>query len=108
MKLHQFQDSDAEHICIDTNKEEWIECGDYFQMPLHKHDKEEVSLFKLNAGSVVILESAHGAEVFVIEGQLKSPIASLSQHCWIRTIESPFTMKAEEDSLVWVKTGHIF
>lgn len=108
VKLHQFQISDTEHVCIDTNTAEWIECGDYAQMPLHKHDKEEVSLFKLPPDSMVILDSGHGAEVFVIEGQLKSSVESLNAGTWVRTVDSPLTLKAETESLLWVKTGHIF
>ncbi len=110
VKLHQFQADDRARVCIDTTKEQWRPGqGNLRVMPLHAHGSESVALVFWPAGEVFQLHSHFGGEeIFVISGEFIDEHGRYPAGTWIR---SPHLSKhhpyVEEDTLIWVKVGHL-
>ena len=110
VKLHQFQDDDREHVVIDTNTAPFQPGQGKLQvLPLHQHGSEQVALVRWPAGER-FQEHRHfgGEEIYVISGELKDEQGSYPAGSWIRSPHLsqhfPFT---EEQTLIWVKVGHL-
>ena len=110
VKLHQFQPDDTQHIVIDTNREPFRPgSGNLQVLPLHQHKTEQVALVRWPAGERF---QAHrhfgGEEIYVISGELRDEHGSYPQGTWIRSphLSEHFPF-VEEDTLIWVKVGHL-
>jgi len=110
VKLHQFQSGDDAHLSIDTETAPWVPGeGRQQVMPLHKFNEERVALVKSPAGEQFPAhEHLGGEEIYVISGELADEFGRYPQGTWLRNPDGsshqPYT---EEDSLLWVKSGHL-
>jgi len=110
VKLHQFQKGDSKRVCIQTRSTQWLPGqGNLEVMPLHQYQAESVALVKWPAGEKFLPHMhAGGEEVYVISGEFIDEHGRYPAGSWIR---SPHMSKhhpyVEEDTLIWVKTGHL-
>ncbi|MEH6550766.1 MAG: cupin domain-containing protein [Pseudomonadales bacterium] len=110
VKLHQFQNSDTAHVVIDTHNTEWLPGNGNLQvMPLHAHEGEQVALVKWPAGEKFQPHTHFGGEeIYVISGEFKDEFGSYPAGSWIRSPHlSQHNPYVEEDSVIWVKVGHL-
>lgn len=110
VKLHQFQSDDIQHINIDTEQTPWLPGqGNLKVMPLHSHKTESTALvlwpenerFKphIHAG---------GEEILVLKGTFIDEHGRYPAGSWIRNPHmSRHHPCVEEETLIWVKTGHL-
>lgn len=110
VKLHQFMADDTEHVVIDTcNATFQPGSGNLQVLPLHQHNSEQVALVRWPAGEHFQAHTHFGGEeIYVISGELKDEYGSYPAGTWIRSPHlsqhNPFV---EEDTLIWVKVGHL-
>jgi anti-sigma factor ChrR (cupin superfamily) len=110
VKLHQFQSEDCNHVTIDTYNAEWLPGNGNLQvMPLHSFGNEQVALVKWPAGERFQPHTHHGGEeIYVINGEFKDELGSYPAGTWIRSphlsSHNPFV---EQNTLIWVKIGHL-
>lgn len=110
VKLHQFAGGDESHVCIDTNKASWLPGqGNLKVLALHQFESESVALVHWPKG-----EQFHrhvhmgGEEIFVISGELIDEHGRYPAGTWIRSPHmSMHTPYVEEETLLWVKVGHL-
>lgn len=109
VKLHQFDPSDTQSVCIDTKDA----LGDSSDEPLtslllHEHQRERVQLVRIAEGNVLPLPTAElPAEWFVVEGTLRSLDAEYGPGTWVRDPAPMETARAIDHSVVWMKTGRL-
>ena len=110
VKLHQFQADDKQQFSIDTHKAAWTAGESGMEiLPLHQHKTEQTALIRLPAGA---RPQAHehdgGEEIYVISGEVVDEHGRYGAGCWVRfphmSHHSPYV---EQDSLIWVKSGHL-
>lgn len=110
VKLHQFQPDDHAHVCIDTQAAEWLPGqGNLQVLPLHDFNGESVALVKWPAGERFKAHvHAGGEEIYVISGEFIDEHGRYPKGTWIR---SPHMSRhhpyVEQDTLIWVKVGHL-
>lgn len=109
VKLHQFAADDKQQLVIDTKKQNWVNVGEGTQIiPLHHHANEEVCLLNLSVGAELVNDGAIGTELFIIEGKLQSGEETYLPRTWLRNGSRQIKrIKAEQDSVIWLKTGHL-
>ena len=110
VKLHQFQDRDTQHICIDTNTTTWqAGNGNLMVMPLHEHGSESVALVKWPAGEHFKPHTHMGGEeIFVISGELIDEHGRYPAGTWIRSPHmSTHNPYVEQETIILVKVGHL-
>lgn len=110
VKLHQFQAPDTAHVCIDSNVAAWLPGqGGLKVLPLHQFEAESVALVHWPAGEV-FHRHVHpgGEEIYVISGELMDEHGRYPAGTWIRSPHmSEHTPLVEQETLLWVKTGHL-
>lgn len=110
VKLHQFQADDRAKVCINTHSAQWqAGHGNLEVLPLHNHGSESVALVKWPAGEV-FQEHSHfaGEEIYVISGEFIDEHGRYPAGSWIRSPHlSRHHPRVEEDTLIWVKVGHL-
>ncbi len=110
VKLHQFQHGDAARVCIDTRTAPFVPGQGTLQvLPLHAYRDESVALVRWPAGERFV-QHAHtgGEEIYVLEGELIDEHGRYPAGTWIRSPHlSVHAPRVEEDTLIWVKTGHL-
>jgi anti-sigma factor ChrR (cupin superfamily) len=110
VKLHQFQSGDDAHVVIDTTTAEWEPGhGGIEIMPLHSFRGERVVLERWSAGASPERHVHEGGEeAFVISGEFIDELGRYPSGTWIRcphlSAHQPYV---EQDTLLWVKTGHL-
>lgn len=110
VKLQQFQPGDDEWVRVDTNTAVWNTGVNGLQvMPLHHYKDEQVALVKWPGGAKFPShQHIGGEEIYVISGELQDQHGRYPQGTWLRSPplseHQPFV---EEDTLIWVKTGHL-
>lgn len=110
VKLHQISPLDNKRITIETNQQLWQPgYGRLKVKSLHHFGTESVALVFWPAGEKFILHSHFGGEeILVISGELIDEFGRYPKGTWIRSPHlsqhHPFV---EEDTLIWVKTGHL-
>ena len=110
VKLHQFQDGDAAHVVIDTNTAPWRPgIGNLQAMPLHEFEGESTALVRWPPGEQFQRHSHFGGEeIYVISGELIDEAGRYPAGTWLR---SPHLSRhhpyVEEETLIWVKVGHL-
>jgi anti-sigma factor ChrR (cupin superfamily) len=110
VKLHQFQPDDGARVCIDTTNTPWLPGqGNLQVMPLHSHGTESVALVFWPAGEVFQRHSHFGGEeIYVISGEFIDEHGRYPAGTWIRSPHlSSHHPYVEEDTLIWVKVGHL-
>lgn len=110
VKLHQFSADDKQQIVINTLTAPWEKgLGQLEIMPLHEHGTEHVALVKWPAGEVFPLHSHLGGEEFlVLSGLLEDEHGQYPEGTWVREpVNSEHQPFAREDTIVWMKTGHL-
>ena len=110
VKLHQFNEGDKEFIRLNTNNETWLQgSGGLKVIPLHSYQNENVALVKWPKNEVFMPHQHFGGEeIFVLSGQFIDEYGRYPELTWIR---SPHLSKhhpyVEEETIIWVKTGHL-
>ncbi len=110
VKLHQFSELDNQRICVDTRTLPWQPgYGNLKVKPLHQFETESVALVFWPAGERFIPHRHFsGEEIYVISGELIDEFGRYPAGCWIRSPHlSEHTPFVEQDTLIWVKTGHL-
>jgi anti-sigma factor ChrR (cupin superfamily) len=110
VKLHQFQSSDLEQVIINTGKTQWHQgIGGLQVMPLHSHIHENTALVKWPKNEVFQAHShLGGEEIYVIKGTFQDQFGKYPKGTWIRSPHnSQHTPFVEEETIIWVKTGHL-
>ncbi len=110
VKLNQFDPQDLSEVRINTNKAEWLRgIGGLQVMPLHEFGHERVALVKWPKGEQ-FHEHQHfgGEEILVLSGEFKDEFGVYPKHTWMRSPHlSEHTPFVEEETVIWVKTGHL-
>ena len=110
VKLDQFDERDQAPVRIDTCSADWLSgIGGLQVMPLHEFEHEHVALVKWPAGErFQPHRHAGGEEIFVLSGTFCDEHGSYPARSWLRNPHMsqhyPFV---EEDTVIWVKTGHL-
>jgi hypothetical protein len=110
VKLHQFQPDDLTHLSVDTLADDnWTDIDGIRTLPLHSWGSETVSLLRLKSGqSIYAAALAGGAELFILRGALVQMGNELEAHTWARYPRGwRHELLAIEDTLVWLKLGHL-
>ncbi|MCL6415250.1 cupin domain-containing protein [Aestuariirhabdus sp. Z084] len=110
VKLHQFLADDTAQICIDTSNSEWLPGqGNLQVMPLHHHGHEQVALVKWPAGEIFQPHRHFGGEeIFVLSGEFCDEHGRYGSGSWIRSPHmSQHHPYVEQETIIWVKTGHL-
>jgi anti-sigma factor ChrR (cupin superfamily) len=110
VKLHQFLPDDRAQVCVDTSVAAWLREEEGVEaMPLHRFAGEHVMLMKWKAGARARSHRhAAGEEIFVLSGELKDEFGTYPLGTWLRSPrESEHALRAEQETLAWMKTGHL-
>lgn len=110
VKLHQFDVEDQTTVRIDTTSAEWLPGqGNLTVMPLHSYGTEHVALVKWPAGErFVPHRHAGGEEILVLSGTFVDEHGSYPAGTWLRSPHmSEHFPYVEEETVIWVKTGHL-
>ena len=109
VKLHQFNADDEAHVVVDTHTTPFRTEGNIEALPLHTHGTEQVCLLRLPTGETLPARaSAGGEEIYVISGAISDEQGNYGAGCWLRGPRlSAATLRADEDSLIWHKSGHL-
>ena len=110
VKLHQFATGDDTKVVIDTQQAEWQRGqGQLEVLPLHSFKGEHVAMVRWPAGEH-FQSHIHvgGEEIYVVSGALIDEHGRYPAGTWIRSPHmsrhNPFV---EQETLLWVKTGHL-
>jgi anti-sigma factor ChrR (cupin superfamily) len=110
VKLHQIDPTDTQRKAIETDKAVWEERENGSRrLHLHTFNLENVLLFSAPKG-VEVPRHTHdnGEEVFVISGCYRDDNGKFSTGSWQRLPPgSEHAPVFEEDSLLWIKHGHL-
>lgn len=110
VKLHQMSALESDRLSINTNNQPWQPGhGNLTVKPLYNFQTESVALVFWPAGEKFILHSHFGGEeIYVISGEFIDEFGRYPKGTWIRSPHlsrhHPFV---EQDTLIWVKTGHL-
>ena len=110
VKLHQFQPGDTARLAIDTESARFKPgMGNLKVLPLHQFGTESVALVHWPAGERFQRHSHFGGEeIYVIRGELQDEQGRYPAGTWIRSPHlSEHCPFVEQESLIWVKTGHL-
>ena len=111
VKLRQFDRNDLMPVVIDTNDGSlWQDAGDAtLRLALHNFGTEQVEMRRVSAGKEFVLDGeAGGAELLVVSGTLWFGPTRLRDECWLRLPQGGSeTLLAEQDTIAWIKTGHL-
>lgn len=110
VKLHQFLPGDENHVVVVTGTAQWQPGhGGLRVIPLHQFEGESVALVRWPAGER-FQRHVHpgGEEIYVISGELTDEHGRYPAGTWIRSPHmSEHFPYAEQETLIWVKTGHL-
>ncbi len=110
VKLHQFQPDDTEHVVVDTENTPFQPGqGGLTVLPLHRHGTEQVALVRWPAGERFRPHRHYGGEeIYVVRGELIDEHGRYPAGSWLRSPHlSEHCPYAEQDTLIWVKVGHL-
>lgn len=110
VKLNQFNASDTEQICINTNDTEWQQGqGGLKVMPLHSFETQHTALVKWPKGEVFKPHTHFGGEeILVLSGEFIDENGRYPTGTWLRSPHMsqhhPFV---EHETVILVKVGHL-
>ena len=110
VKLHQFQEDDNHHVCIDTKATDWLPGqGNLRVMPLHNFAGENVALVHWPEGERFQPHThVGGEEIYVLRGEFIDENGRYPAGTWMRSPHmSSHNPYVEVDTLIWVKVGHL-
>lgn len=110
VKLDQFDPDDLDSVRIDTNNGDWLPGeGRLEMMLLHDFGYESVVLLKWPQGSRLDPHVHFGGEeIFVLRGTLYDEYGRYPAGTWLRNPHnSEHCPYAEDETLIWIKTGHL-
>lgn len=110
VKLHQFLPEDSKQVRIDTRNTEFLPGqGNLEVLPLHEFGTEHTALVRWPAGErFVPHRHMGGEEIYVISGTFIDEHGRYPAGSWIRSPHlSEHHPYVEEDTLIFVKTGHL-
>lgn len=110
VKLHQFDPDDRATVRVDTAAEAWQPgIGGLEVMPLHRFGTENVALVKWPAGERFQPHRHYGGEeILVLSGEFIDEHGRYPAGTWIRSPHlSVHHPRVEEETVIWVKTGHL-
>jgi len=110
VKLHQFATGDDTKVVIDTRRAEWQPGqGRLEVLPLHEFNGEHVAMVRWPADEH-FQSHIHvgGEEIYVVTGELIDEHGRYPAGTWIRSPHmSQHNPWVEQETLLWVKTGHL-
>ncbi|MBO1254761.1 cupin domain-containing protein [Alteromonas sp. 5E99-2] len=112
VKLWQYQPEDRKHVKLRMDAMGSVPDQNnpgISVTPLFKDDYEEVSLLHFAPNATVSIECPEGAELFVLNGDIRESEDTLVKHSWLRTpIGTAIKATAgEEGAKVWIKSGNL-
>lgn len=110
VKLNQFHPNDDQQIVINTKRDSWLPGhGGLKVMPLHEHNGISTALVKWPAHEQFLPHTHFGGEeIFVISGTFMDEFGEYPQYTWLRNKNlSQHFPKVKEETVIWVKTGHL-
>ena len=110
VKLHQMDPLDQAVVRVDTQRQPWLPGqGGLEVMPLHQFGHEQVALVKWPAGEQFVPHRHFGGEeILVISGTFCDEHGAYPAGTWIRSPHlSQHHPYVEEETVIWVKTGHL-
>lgn len=112
VKLWQFDLEDRTPVKIDINKMHSVPAAGregVSVMPLFQDARETVQVEDWEAGAVVDLDYAEGAELLVLSGTLTESGDELRQHSWLRIpMGGKISAQAGPDGArIWIKSRHL-
>jgi hypothetical protein len=110
VKLRQFDPQDLTRVVIDTRETGlWQPGNDADSLPLHRFGDEQVCMIRVAGGKYYsIAGDSPGTEIFVVSGTIRYDDDSLPAESWLRSPAGQAAeLEAREDSVLWVKCGHL-
>lgn len=110
VKLNQFASHDLTQVRINTKQQDWLPgIGGLQVMPLHDFEHEHVALVKWPAGERFQPHRHFGGEeIFVLSGSFIDEHGRYPKGSWLRSPHmSEHFPYVEEETVIWVKTGHL-
>jgi anti-sigma factor ChrR (cupin superfamily) len=110
VKLDQFDADDDVNLRIDSNSGDWFPGDDDLQVkPLYFFSTEMVALYRWPAnGRFPPQQHFGGEEFFVLSGMLQDEFGTYPTGTWVRNPHnSEHSRFVEEDTIIWIKTGHL-
>lgn len=110
VKLWQMQPADNHSVRIDTNDPAlWQRQQGRKICPLFSDDMEQVCLQRLEPGQTVLNETAHSAELLVLDGSVMMAEQTHERGSWIRLPEgdAPVITANALGATLYLKTGHL-
>lgn len=110
VKLHQFIEGDTQTVRTSLSDATWLPGqGNLQVLPLHSFDVEHTALVHWPAGEHFQMHRHFGGEeIFVMRGCFRDEHGDYPAGSWIRSPHmSEHDPYVEEDTLIWVKTGHL-
>ena len=110
VKLHQMSPDDTTRLAIETDKVEWTGIhGGVHILSLHEFGPERVVMVYMPKGTSGPHHSHPGGEeIYIIKGGYHDEYGSYGAGCWIRMPPtSEHCPVMYEDTVLWVKSGHL-
>jgi anti-sigma factor ChrR (cupin superfamily) len=112
VKLWQFDPEDRAHVRIDTNKIGAVAAADrpgVSVTPLYRDKFENVRIENWEPATTVAIDTAGGAELFVLDGTFEESGETFRQHSWLRLPAgtSAVATAGKDGARVWIKSGHL-
>lgn len=112
VKLWQFDLEDRVHVRLNVNRMEAVASQDrdgVSVIPLYKDAYERVSILELAANTRFALDSPGGAELFVLQGEVREGEDMLCPNSWLRIpIDGHVNaLTGAEPAKIWMKDGHL-
>ena len=112
VKLWQFQPEDRTPVCLNINELAPLPNSAVKGMsitPLFNDKHEQVSVIDIQPHTSMELLPEGGAELFVLQGNVKEQQDTLQKHSWLRVpVGYPLFLKAAAiGAKIWIKTGHL-
>ena len=110
VKLRQFDPEDLTRVVIDTHEAGLWQAGDTVDsLPLHRFGNEQVCMIRIVAGKQYSISGdSPGAAIFIVNGTICYDDEDLPAESWLRLPAGQMAdLDAREDSVLWVKCGHL-
>jgi anti-sigma factor ChrR (cupin superfamily) len=112
VKLWQFDPADRTHVRLHFDKMGSVSDAarpGVRVTPLYRDAREDVRIEHWAGGARVALDTAGGAEVFVLDGACTEGDDALQRHSWLRLPDRHANafVASDEGARVWIKSGHL-
>lgn len=112
VKLRQFDPSDLKQFSMQTTDADvWPVAtpNSIAKLQLHRFESERVEMWRIpRASSVSEVVPPGGQELFVVQGSVRVDQRQFAADSWLRyPAGEQVDFHAEEDTLLWLKSGHL-